>query len=168
VDFVKQGALIALAMVLIQVSKAREQRVEIVRKLFEEKISDKHEDSMTKFGAVLGQGIIDAGGRNVTIALHSIAGHKNMSAMVGVALFTQFWYWYPLIHFISLAFSPTAIIGLNKDLKVHAPLPLLPSCCPHDLVVVSHSRATRHQSWSTDAQVPVQERSQAFDLCVPA
>jgi 26S proteasome regulatory subunit N2 len=118
IDFVKQGALIALAMVLIQTSKAREPRVDVVRKLFEEKISDKHEDSMTKFGAVLGQGIIDAGGRNVTIALHSLAGHKNMSGMVGVALFTQFWYWYPLIHFISLAFTPTAIIALNKDLKV--------------------------------------------------
>ncbi len=41
-----------------------------------------------------------------------------MSAIVGLAVFTQFWYWYPLIHFVSLAFTPTAIIGLNKDLKV--------------------------------------------------
>ena len=45
-------------------------------------------------------------------------GHANMSAIIGVALFTQSWYWLPLAHYLSLAFTPTAIIGLNKDLKV--------------------------------------------------
>jgi len=40
-----------------------------------------------------------------------------MPSIVGLAIFTQFWYWYPLVHFISLSFTPTAIIGLNKDLK---------------------------------------------------
>jgi 26S proteasome regulatory subunit N2 len=74
---------------------------------------------MAKFGAIIATGIIDAGGRNVTFALHSRSGHKNMSAIVGLAVFTQFWYWFPLIHFISLSFTPTAIIGLNKDLKVY-------------------------------------------------
>jgi 26S proteasome regulatory subunit N2 len=29
-------------------------------------------------------------------------------------MFLQFWYWYPLSHFLSLAFSPTMLIGLNK------------------------------------------------------
>ena len=41
-----------------------------------------------------------------------------MQAVVGVAMFLQYWYWYPLTHFISLAFTPTAVIGLNKDLKM--------------------------------------------------
>jgi len=118
VDFVRQGALIALAMVLIQASEAQEPRVKQIRKIFEEKISDKHEEIMCKFGAIVASGIIDAGGRNSTIALHSRSGHKNMSAIVGLAVFTQFWYWYPLLHFISLALTPTAIIGLNKDLKL--------------------------------------------------
>jgi hypothetical protein len=78
VDFVRQGALIALAMVLIQVSKAQEPRVESIRKMFEEKITDKHEEVMCKFGAIIASGIIDAGGRNVTIALHSRSGHKSI------------------------------------------------------------------------------------------
>jgi len=34
-----------------------------------------------------------------------------------MALFCQFWYWYPLAHCACLAFEPTAIIGLNGDLK---------------------------------------------------
>eukprot|EP01114_Cavostelium_apophysatum_P007838 TRINITY_DN2003_c0_g1_i1.p1 TRINITY_DN2003_c0_g1~~TRINITY_DN2003_c0_g1_i1.p1 ORF type:complete len:963 (-),score=285.53 TRINITY_DN2003_c0_g1_i1:59-2947(-) len=118
VDFVRQGALIGLSMILMQATKAQEPKVEAIRKIFEDKINDKHEDIMCKFGAILGTGIIDAGGRNVTIALHSRSGHKNMTAIVGLAVFTQFWYWYPLVYFVNLAFTPTAIIGLNKDLQM--------------------------------------------------
>ena len=36
-------------------------KVSPTRKLYEKIINDKHEDAMAKFGAVLGQGIIDAG-----------------------------------------------------------------------------------------------------------
>merc|ERR1711879_283665 len=118
VDFVRQGALISLSMVLIQTSRSQEPRVERVRKLFQEKISTKGEFAMAKFGAILGQGIIDGGGRNCTIQLHSLSGHQNLPATVGLAVFTQYWYWYPLTHFMSLAFTPTTIITLNKDLKM--------------------------------------------------
>jgi len=117
IDFVRQGAFIALAMVLIQRTTAQEPRVATVRKLYEEKIADPHELTTAKFGAIMAQGIIDAGGRNCTINLHSISGHKNLLGIVGLTVFTQYWYWYPFTHFISLSFTPTAIIGLNKDLK---------------------------------------------------
>lgn len=69
-------------------------------------------------GAILASGILDAGGRNVTIRLLSKTKHDKVTAVIGLAVFSQFWYWYPLIYFISLAFSPTAFIGLNYDLKV--------------------------------------------------
>lgn len=118
VDFVRQGALISLAMVLVQVTRTMEPRVERVRKLFEEKIATKGEFAMAKFGAILGQGIIDAGGRNCTIQLHSLSGHQNLPTTVGLAVFTQYWYWYPLTHFMSLAFTPTTIVALNKNLKM--------------------------------------------------
>ncbi|KAI9310565.1 armadillo-type protein [Dichotomocladium elegans] len=117
VDFVRQGALIAQAMILIQQTENTNSKVAGVRKTYEKIIGDKHEDSMAKFGAALAQGIIDAGGRNVTISLVSRNGHLNMAAIVGTVVFTQFWYWYPLTHMLSLAFTPTAIIGLNKNLE---------------------------------------------------
>ncbi|KAF7725612.1 proteasome regulatory particle base subunit [Apophysomyces ossiformis] len=117
VDFVRQGALISQAMILVQQTENTNPKVGNVRKSFEKIISDKHEDPMAKFGAVLAQGIIDAGGRNVTISLVSRSGHANMPAIVGMAVFTQFWYWHPLTHMLSLAFTPTAIIGLNKNLE---------------------------------------------------
>lgn len=73
---------------------------------------------MAKFGAILAQGIIDAGGRNVTLGLQSRTGHTNLQAVVGTLVFTQYWYWFPLAHCLSLAFTPTCIIGLNSDLKM--------------------------------------------------
>lgn len=118
VDFVRQGALIAMAMVMAQTSEASDSRVGAFRRQLEKIILDKHEDTMSKMGAILASGILDAGGRNVTIRLLSKTKHDKVTAVVGLAVFSQFWYWYPLIYFISLAFSPTAFVGLNYDLKV--------------------------------------------------
>lgn len=118
VDYVRQGALIALAMILVQHNETSSPEVAATRKLYETVIADKREDLLARFGAVLGQGIIDAGGRNVTISLVSPSGYENVPAIVGMALFTQFWNWFPLTHFLSLAFTPTGLMGLNADLEV--------------------------------------------------
>ena len=118
VDFVRQGALIAMAMVLLQTTEAREPRVASFRRQLEKIINDKHEETMSKMGAILAQGILDAGGRNVAIMLQSRTGHDRVTAVVGMAVFSQFWYWYPLIYFISLSFAPTAFIGLNEELRM--------------------------------------------------
>jgi len=87
-------------------------------------------DTMAKLGAILAAGIIDAGGRNVTLSLLSSGGHKKAAAIVGMALFPQFWYWYPLVPMLALAFTPTAVIGLNKDLKIPAEFSLLSNAPP--------------------------------------
>ncbi|KAI0492395.1 hypothetical protein KFK09_026666 [Dendrobium nobile] len=118
VDFVRQGALIAMAMVMIQTNESCDHRVGTFRRQLEKIIQDKHEDTMSKMGAILASGILDAGGRNVTISLLSKTRYNKITAVVGLAVFSQFWYWYPLLYFISLSFSPTAFIGLNHDLKV--------------------------------------------------
>jgi len=118
VDFVRQGAFIALGMILVEQSEASSPSITPTRAKYTKVISDKHEDPMARFGASIGQGFIDAGGRNVTISLQSRAGSTNTSAIVGMVMFCQFWYWYPLAHCACLAFSPTGIIGLNHDLKV--------------------------------------------------
>ncbi|KAK1279681.1 hypothetical protein QJS04_geneDACA019742 [Acorus gramineus] len=117
VDFVRQGALIAMAMVMVQTNESCDSRVGKFRQQLEKIILDKHYN-LSKMGAILASGILDAGGRNVTIRLLSKTKHDKVTAIVGLAVFSQFWYWHPLIHSISLAFSPTAFIGLNYDLKV--------------------------------------------------
>lgn len=118
VNYVRQGALLASALVLVQQNEVTCSKMNHFRQLYAKIISDKHEDVMAKFGAILAQGIIDAGGRNMTVSLQSRTGHTNMEAIVGILVFCQYWFWYPLIHFLSLAFTPTCIIGLNSDLKM--------------------------------------------------
>ena len=54
----------------------------------------------------------------MTIKLQSRTGSKTISTVVGTALLCQFWNWYSLAHCVCLAFEPTAIIGLNGDMKV--------------------------------------------------
>lgn len=118
VDFVRQGAFIALGMVMVEQSEGSSPSLASTRALYSKIVADKHEDPMARFGAAIGQGLIDAGGRNVTISLQSRAGSRNTSAIVGMVLFCQFWYWYPLAHCACLAFDPTAIIGLDGTLQV--------------------------------------------------
>lgn len=117
-NFVRQGALIASALILIQQTEAICPKVKEFRQMYAKVIADKHDDLMAKFGAIIAQGIIDAGGRNMTISLQSRTGHTNVAAVVGMLVFSQFWYWYPLVHFISLALSPTCLIALNSELKM--------------------------------------------------
>lgn len=117
-DFVRQGAMIATSMVFIQISKAQDIKVEAFRQLLYRRVETKGEPVMSKLGAILATGILDASGRNATLQLQSSSGHKNTAAIVGMALFTQYWYWYPLTHLICLSFRPTAVIGVTRDLKI--------------------------------------------------
>ena len=54
----------------------------------------------------------------MTVSLQSRTGHTNMLGVVGMLVFTQYWYWCPLSHFLSLAFQPSALIGLNSNLEM--------------------------------------------------
>ncbi|KAH8041292.1 hypothetical protein HPB51_014573 [Rhipicephalus microplus] len=118
VNYVRQGALIASALILIQQTEATCPKVKDFRQLYHKVVSDKHDDVMAKLGAILAQGILDAGGRNVTVALTSRTGHVNMAGVVGMLVFTQFWYWFPLAHFLSLSLSPTCLVALTGELKM--------------------------------------------------
>ncbi|KAH6937999.1 hypothetical protein HPB50_006091 [Hyalomma asiaticum] len=118
VNYVRQGALIASALILIQQTEATCPKVKDFRQLYHKVVSDKHDDVMAKLGAILAQGILDAGGRNVTVALTSRTGHVNMAGVVGMLVFTQFWYWFPLAHFLSLALSPTCLVALTGELRM--------------------------------------------------
>lgn len=118
VNYVRQGALIASALILIQQTEATCPKVKDFRQLYHKVVSDKHDDVMAKLGAILAQGILDAGGRNVTVALTSRTGHVNMAGVVGMLVFTQFWYWFPLAHFLSLSLSPSCLVALTGELRM--------------------------------------------------
>ena len=119
VDFVRQGAMIATAMLLMQHTPEKDNRSKEFREKLMTIVEDaKHSSTMTRMGAIIASGIIDAGGRNVNIELMSRTGVTRPPAVIGMALFAQYWYWYPLMHMLTLSFSPTALIGLNSNLDM--------------------------------------------------
>ncbi|QLG73244.1 hypothetical protein HG535_0E03280 [Zygotorulaspora mrakii] len=120
VDFVRQAAMIALAMTLIQQTEKLNSKVKEVNQNFLNVVTNKHQEGLAKFGACIAQGIMNAGGRNVTIHLgNPDMGTLDTKAIVGLAMFSQFWYWFPLAHFLSLSFTPTTVIGVRgSDLNI--------------------------------------------------
>lgn len=111
VDFVMQGALIATAMVKIEQGEQSEFRGRLNKAM-----STRGVDLMTRMGAIMANGILDAAGRNSTLSLHTDVGGLRRSSVLGLALFTQYWYWYPLSHTIALALKPTFLIGVDETL----------------------------------------------------
>ena len=118
-EFVRQGAILGMSLVCQETSdKQVNGKAQKFRERIQKMVGDKHEDIMCRFGAVLGHGLIDIGGRNGSVPLFTKSGSLRLGAAVGFCLFAQMWYWYPLMLMISLAVAPTALIGLNKDLRM--------------------------------------------------
>lgn len=114
-DYVRQGALVGTAMIYMQQSDScNGRKIRSFREKLSNIISEKHQSTLTKMGAIMSTGIIDAGGRNCSLALGSKSGFTKMSTAVGIAFWLQHWHWYPMMHMFSLALTPTFTIGLNK------------------------------------------------------
>eukprot|EP00529_Nitzschia_sp_RCC80_P003101 CAMPEP_0113489976 /NCGR_PEP_ID=MMETSP0014_2-20120614/26804_1 /TAXON_ID=2857 /ORGANISM="Nitzschia sp." /LENGTH=1061 /DNA_ID=CAMNT_0000383725 /DNA_START=333 /DNA_END=3518 /DNA_ORIENTATION=- /assembly_acc=CAM_ASM_000159 len=117
-DYVRQGALLGTALIYMQQSDTcNGRKIKLFRERLSSIISEKHQSSLTKMGAILSTGIIDAGGRNCSVSLGSRNGFTQMTSVVGMVLWLQHWHWYPMMHMFSLAVTPTYTIGLNKDFK---------------------------------------------------
>lgn len=115
-DFVRQGALMGTAMTYMQQSdSANGRKIRTFREKLMTLVSEKHQSTLTKMGAIMAMGIMDAGGRNCSLQLGSRNGFTKMTSAVGLALWLQHWHWYPMMHMFSLALTPTLTIGLNKN-----------------------------------------------------
>ena len=119
-DFVRQAALIATSMVYNQACPKLFPKSEKFREDLAKIISNKYEDVLVKFGAVVAQGIIDAGGRNMRLSLSDPLSNNclNVSGIAGMMIFSHFWNWHPFIPFASLAFKPSAFIGVTQDMAI--------------------------------------------------
>ena len=99
-------------------TEAQEPKVATIKKLFKRMTSDRNEEILSRMGSIISNGIINAAGRNATICLTTRDGNIRQNAITGLVLFMQHWYWYPMLNFVTLAMTPTAMIAVNKDLKV--------------------------------------------------
>lgn len=117
-DYVRQGALVGTAMIYMQQSDVSNGRkIRSFRERIATIVTEKHQSTLTKMGAIMATGIIDAGGRNCSLVLGSRSGFTKMSSAAGLVLWLQHWHWYPMMHMFSLVLTPTCTIGLNKDFK---------------------------------------------------
>lgn len=117
-DFVRQGALIGTSLIYMQQGDhCNGRKIKTFREKLASLLTDKHQTTLTKMGAILSTGIIDAGGRNCSFDLGSKNGFTRMTSAIGAALWLQHWYWFPMMHMFSLAITPTYTIGLNMDFK---------------------------------------------------
>jgi len=82
VDFVRQGALMSMALLLQQTSEARSPSVKRIRELLASVVTDKHQPILAKSGAILAAGILDAGGGNCVLSMQSRAGFMRMVRVV--------------------------------------------------------------------------------------
>lgn len=149
VDFVRQAAHMALALILIQQTETTFPTVTKYTKNYVSTIKAKHEDALAKFGATLAQGIIDAGGRNLTISLENAHTNTlNTPGVIGLALFCQLWYWFPMAHFLLLSFAPTTVIGVTLDLKAPKAFDVVCHCKPEVFVYPSKVEENKEQKES--------------------
>ena len=145
-NFVRQGAYIAAALVLMQQPNSNP-KAAATRAQLAKIATSSGQDSHSKFGAIYAQGLLECGmirrviyvlffllltcvffclslvdgtgGRNVTVSLVREGSHVSTPAAVGLLVWTQMWFWLPYAHFLSLATTPSALIAVDKDLKVH-------------------------------------------------
>ena len=54
----------------------------------------------------------------MTVGLRSHSGYFRRTSVVALAIFSQYWYWYPLSYFLTLTLQPTALLGLNSELQM--------------------------------------------------
>lgn len=125
---VRQSANIGMAMLLQQQSDAKEPYCKEFRQHLR-KYLRKESGEMTTFALGAAYGILNATGRNTVISCNTLRGVNSMISTVGIALFTQYLYFIPLALMLPLSFHTTAMIPLDKDLKV-VEWPVLCKCKP--------------------------------------
>lgn len=85
---------------------------------------------MVKMGAILSVGILDIGGRNMSISLTTRSGMPKIEAITGMLIFSQYWNWFPYLNFISLTLSPSVFIGVTTNFQIPKNLEIKSNCRP--------------------------------------
>lgn len=129
-DFVRQGAYIALGILLQVATNQSEPRLADFRKTLDDTLSKTQGDQMTKLGAILSVGLLDIGGRNMNISLTTRSGIPKLEAVTGLLVFSQYWNWFPYINFVGLALTPSMFIGVTAKLKIPTSFKLHSNCKP--------------------------------------
>ena len=127
---VRQAALISSGLIFSQTTLKQEEGIKEYLENLEKILVDKNEHLLIKFGAMISKGLLNLGGKNCTINLVSNTGENKMKSIIGMCLFTQYYYWFPMIHMLNLSVSPTILFNLDDQLKVPINYKLLSKAKP--------------------------------------
>ena len=115
---VRQAALISSGLIFSQTTLKQEEGIKEFTENLQKILDDKNEHLLIKFGAMISKGLMNLGGKNCVINLVSNTGENKMKSIIGICLFTQYYYWFPMIHMLNLAVCPTFLFNLDDKLKV--------------------------------------------------
>ena len=115
---VRQAALIASGLIFSQTTLKQEEGIKEFNENLQKILGDKDEHLLIKFGAMISKGLMDLGGKNCVINLVSNTGENKMRSIIGMCLFTQYYYWFPMVHMLNLAVNPTFLFNLDDKLKI--------------------------------------------------
>jgi 26S proteasome regulatory subunit N2 len=115
---VRQAALIASGLIFSQTTLKQEEGIKEYLEKVDSIIVDKNEHLLIKFGACISKGLLHLGGKNCVINLVSNTNENKMKSIIGMCLFTQYYYWFPMLHMLNLSVSPTFLYNLDDQLKL--------------------------------------------------
>ena len=117
-NLVRQNAIIGISFVIMQCNEHLVTDYKRIITNINKIIIDRSEDQCVKYGAMIGRGISESGGRNIIFSIFNQTGNIDNTRVMSVLLFMNYWYWYPNLMFLSLCSLPTVYLKLNKNLEV--------------------------------------------------
>ena len=115
---VRQAALIASGLIFSQTTLKQEPGIKEFNENLNKILEDKNEHLLIKFGAMISKGLVNLGGKNCVINLVSNTNENKMKSIIGMCLFTQYYYWFPMLHMLNLSVCPTFLFNLDDQLKI--------------------------------------------------
>ena len=120
-----QGAAIGLGALFMECNEASnkqvgEYRAKVMKTLKNEGFAGaRREDTvLRRQGALLGSGLLDAGGRNLALQLRSPLHCMRREATVCCFVACQLWEWYPLFNLVVKALTPSALLAVDSSLQL--------------------------------------------------
>ena len=120
-----QGAAIGLGALLMECNEASnkqvsEYREKVMKTLKNEGFagSRRTDTVLRRQGALLGAGLLDAGGRNLILQLRSPQHTMRREATICCFLACQLWEWYPLFNLIMKSLTPSAFLAVDSTMKL--------------------------------------------------
>ena len=120
-----QGAAIGLGALFMECNEnsskqASEYREKLLKTLKNEGFagSRRTDTVLRRQGALLGAGLLDAGGRNLILQLRSPLHTMRREATICCFLACQLWEWYPLFNLIMKALTPSALLAVDTSMKL--------------------------------------------------